>query len=65
MYWTLELASHLEDAPWPSTKDELIDELCNWSGDLLSYYEFCNEFKYSTSAENRKRGRPKKLALAK
>ena len=25
MYWTLELASHLEDAPWPSTKDELID----------------------------------------
>ena len=47
------------------TKDELIDELCNWSGDLLSYYEFCNEFKYSTAAENRKRGRPKKLALAK
>ena len=25
MYWTLELASHLEDAPWPATKDELID----------------------------------------
>lgn len=25
MYWTLELASHLEEAPWPSTKDELID----------------------------------------
>ena len=25
MYWTLELASYLEDAPWPSTKDELID----------------------------------------
>ncbi|MDF2853808.1 MAG: hypothetical protein K0S31_4493, partial [Sphingobacterium multivorum] len=20
MYWTLELASHLEDAPWPATK---------------------------------------------
>ena len=25
MYWTLELASKLEDAPWPATKDELID----------------------------------------
>ena len=25
MYWTLELASHLGDAPWPATKDELID----------------------------------------
>ncbi len=25
MYWTLELASKLEDAPWPATKDELIE----------------------------------------
>ena len=25
MYWTLELAQYLEDAPWPATKDELID----------------------------------------
>jgi len=25
MYWTLELAYHLEDAPWPATRDELID----------------------------------------
>lgn len=25
MYWTLELAHHLEDAPWPATRDELID----------------------------------------
>ena len=23
MYWTLELASKLEDAPWPATKEEL------------------------------------------
>ncbi|MGJ8744642.1 MAG: DUF2795 domain-containing protein, partial [Polaribacter sp.] len=23
MYWTLELASYLADAPWPATKDEL------------------------------------------
>ena len=27
MYWTLELASKLEDAPWPATKDELIENL--------------------------------------
>ena len=25
MYWTWELASKLEDAPWPATKEELID----------------------------------------
>ncbi len=25
MYWTLELATHLEDAPWPATRLELID----------------------------------------
>ncbi|MBP7496820.1 MAG: DUF2795 domain-containing protein [Bacteroidales bacterium] len=25
MYWTLEMASKLEDAPWPATKEELID----------------------------------------
>lgn len=25
MYWTLELASKLEDAPWPATADELMD----------------------------------------
>ena len=25
MYQTLELASYLEDAPWPASKDELID----------------------------------------
>lgn len=25
MYWTLEMASKLEDAPWPCTKDELIE----------------------------------------
>ena len=22
MYWTLELASYLSDAPWPATRDE-------------------------------------------
>ena len=25
MYGTLELAYHLDDAPWPATKEELID----------------------------------------
>ena len=25
MYWTLDLASKLEDAPWPATKEELLD----------------------------------------
>ncbi|QEC69357.1 DUF2795 domain-containing protein [Panacibacter ginsenosidivorans] len=25
MFWTLELASHLIEAPWPATRDDLID----------------------------------------
>ncbi|MHC1737115.1 MAG: DUF2795 domain-containing protein [Ignavibacteriaceae bacterium] len=25
MIWTIELASFLDDAPWPATKDELIE----------------------------------------
>ncbi len=25
MFWTPELAQYLEDAPWPSTKEELLD----------------------------------------
>ena len=25
MFWTLELASSLDDAPWPATKEELIN----------------------------------------
>ena len=25
MYWTLELAYYLSDAPWPATKEEIID----------------------------------------
>ena len=27
MYWTLELASYLSDAPWPASKDELIAKI--------------------------------------
>jgi hypothetical protein len=25
MIWTMDLASYLDDAPWPATKEELID----------------------------------------
>lgn len=25
MFWTLELATYLEEAPWPASKDDLID----------------------------------------
>lgn len=25
MIWTIELAAYLDDAPWPATKEELID----------------------------------------
>lgn len=25
MFWTPELAQYLEDAPWPATKEELLD----------------------------------------
>ena len=25
MIWTVELASYLDDAPWPATRDELLD----------------------------------------
>ena len=38
MYWTLELASKLEDAPWPATKEELID-YAKSSGDPLEVIE--------------------------
>ena len=40
MYWTLELASKLEDAPWPATKDELIDYAMR-SGAPLEVLEGC------------------------
>jgi hypothetical protein len=47
------------------TKEELIEKLMNWSGDILSFYEYCNNFLRTTPSENRKsmrgRGRPKKV----
>ena len=44
------------------TRQDLIDELCEWNMDLLSYYNYCNEFKRTTPYANRKsrRGRPPK-----
>ena len=44
------------------THTELEEELCNWPGELLSYYKYCMEFKYETpySSRKSKRGRPRK-----
>ena len=30
------------------TRQELIDELCEWNMDLLDYYNYCKEFKRIT-----------------
>ena len=47
MYWTLELASKLEDAPWPATKDELIDYAMDIWPDYPSKEDFFfNEEEY-------------------
>ena len=45
MYWTLELASKLEDAPWPATKDELIDYAMR-SGAPMEVIENLNVIEY-------------------
>jgi len=42
MYWTLELASRLEDAPWPATKEELLD-FCVRSGAPMEVIENLQE----------------------
>lgn len=42
MYWTLELASYLDDAPWPAAKDELID-YAQRSGAPLEVIEILDE----------------------
>lgn len=34
MFWTLKLASELLDAPWPATKDELLDYAMRTGADL-------------------------------
>ncbi|MBQ0056824.1 MAG: DUF2795 domain-containing protein [Bacteroidales bacterium] len=42
MYWTLELASRIEDAPWPCTLEELLD-YAQRSGAPLEVIENLNE----------------------
>ena len=44
MYWTLELASKLEDAPWPATKDELIDFGMQLMKFFFPFGLFCLDF---------------------
>lgn len=34
MYWTLEQAGYMEDAPWPATKDELLDYAIRSGGSI-------------------------------
>lgn len=42
MIWTVELASYLDDAPWPATKEELI-EYADRIGAPLEVIENLNE----------------------
>ena len=51
MYWTLELASKIEDAPWPATKDELIDYAMR-SGSPLEVIENLQEISVSVQDFN-------------
>ena len=46
MYWTLELAYRLEDAPWPATKDELIDKYGNVDSGMAIQLSDLNLFEY-------------------
>jgi hypothetical protein len=34
MYWTLEQAGYMDDAPWPATKDELLDYAIRSGGSI-------------------------------
>ena len=43
MYWTLELASKLEDAPWPATKEELIDYAIRSGASIRSIKKICKK----------------------
>ena len=49
MYCTLELAHHLEDAPWPATRDELIDYAVR-SGAPLEVIENLNQLEEDEEA---------------
>ena len=45
------------------TRSELEEHFIKWSGDIASFYEYAENFFYTTPAENRKRGRgrPRKI----
>lgn len=47
MFWTPELASWLEDAPWPATKSELLD-YCERTGAPLQVVENLQELDDTT-----------------
>lgn len=51
MYWTLELASWLDDAPWPATKEELLD-YAKRSGAPLEVEENLQELEDDTQPYN-------------
>lgn len=51
MYWTLELATYLEDAPWPATKYELID-FAQRSGAPMEVVENLLELEEESPYEN-------------
>lgn len=52
MYWTLELAIYLEDAPWPATADELLD-FARRSGAPLELCENLEEVEDKTEVFDR------------
>ena len=49
MIWTMELASWLDDAPWPATRDELID-YANRQGAPLQIVENLQELEAKDAA---------------
>lgn len=51
MYWTLELATYLEDAPWPASKEELMD-YARRSGAPLEVEENLNDLEEDGPYEN-------------
>lgn len=51
MYWTLELVSWLDDAPWPATKEELLD-YAKRSGAPLEVEENLQELEDDTQPYN-------------
>ena len=49
------------------TKEELEEKFINWNGDIMSFYNYAEQFLHTTPAENRKnmrgRGRPPKIKI--